>query len=174
MIIISLPCICRIKFLDLPFSSMTVPLSPPMRIPLPLQSLPFHHGQAQDPLPFPPLNLLFTNFFQGIHNEWELLIVKRWCQQYPSSPCSLRTLSTDSKHALCNHYPGIWKTGNDIFPTWLINASTVWILNFSFYSILVSCIIFSVLGSLPYIPVATARCVTLVWVPLWPFTCVEI
>lgn len=173
MIIISLPCICRVNSWIFPSPLWLSLFHLLCGFPFPFSPYPFTMSKPRSPSLFPSESS-FTNFFQGIHNEWELLIVKRWCQQYPSSPWCLRTLSTDSKHALRNHYPGIWKTGNDIFPTWLINASTVWILNFSFYSILVSCIIFSVLGSLPYIPVATARCVTLVWVPLWPFTCVEI
>lgn len=44
----------------------------------------------------------------------------------------------------------------------------------SFYSILVSSVVCSVLGSLQYPPVASANYVTFVWIPLWPSTTFEI
>lgn len=64
--------------------------------------------------PLSPLYLLLqTYFFQVIHNEWQLLAMNRWYQQYPFFPCITYILNILFITNI--NYSGIWKNDNDIF-----------------------------------------------------------
>lgn len=93
--------------------------------------------------------------------------MKRLCQWYPSFPyvnflCSLRTMLLVTH----SHDPGVWKTGNNMLPNLANKCHHSSNTEFQkLYSILALPTVFSALGSLHYIPGASARYVTLCELP---------
>lgn len=177
MIILSVPNICRLNSQIIPSPLWLILFHLLDWFLLPLQSLPYHHVWAQDPLPF----LLYSFFYKILsgHTQWvavaynEKVMPAVFLFPLYYLPMLFEDSALNMLLVTNGHYPGIWKTGNDVVPTWLTNASTVFISHFRDL-ILVSPIVFSALGSLYYRPVVSVRCMALVWVPLWPSTSVEI